>query len=296
MTDTTITPAASLDTLEGADQLVAAAIEAGIAAAEPQQVGEHGLAFLVPEGFTLNIQDERAFEDEPLPLYLQGDFKFAAVRSFAAYITRHADENTLGFINDLNGQGPAVLTKDVAIARYVLDDNPVGGTARRKHIAVLVLRPTTAARRWGAALCATSLSQEQLLDLVVEGIGEIAEPDGATLRDLISDLHAIRTTAARSVIRTGGQATVEVSDNVSLHAGTGNTVTIPEKIQVYIEAVFSGVTSPVKLDVTVKPIVRDEKVSFVLSAPALDDEITRVVQELAGDLHEATSIDPLWVP
>ena len=158
----------------------------------------------------------------------------SASRRSPSYVNRYKTDATLGYVRDLNGRGATALTSDVEIANYVLDDHPAddAATGFREHIATLVLRPTAAARRWGSALAAKMIDQERLLDLVVDGIAEIAEPDGATLRDLVSDLHAIRTSSARSVLRTGGQATVEVADNVSLHSGTGTKVTIPEQITI----------------------------------------------------------------
>lgn len=40
----------------------------------------------------------------------------------------------------------------------------------------------------------------------------------------------------------------------------------------------------------------NESVSFVLSAPTLDERIASIIGEIAGHLTEATGIEPLWVP
>ena len=47
----------------------------------------------------------------------------------------------------------------------------------------------------------------------------------------------------------------------------------------------------------VKPKVgKDEKVSFTLEAPALDDELARVVADIAGQLEDHTDLTPMWQP
>ena len=276
--------------------VVAEAVRNAVAAVEPRPVGQHGVAFLVPPGWQHKIEDEREHSPEQLPEYRDLTLSFVGVRSLAAYVNRYASPDTLGYIVDVNGKGTAPLLGDLEAAFYVLDDIPApeGSTARRCHRAELILRPTAAARRWGAAL-GKPLSQEQMLDLVVEGITEIAAPPGAELRDLISDLHAIRTTSAKSVIRTSGQLAVEVADNVTLHAGPGNRVEVPEKLTLVL-APFAGIGSTLQVDVLIKPKVTGESVTFVLTAPTLDERIASIIGEIAGHLTEATGLEPMWVP
>lgn len=287
---------ASFATYQIDSDVVAEAVRNAVAAVDPAELGEHGVAFLVPDGWKLQIEDQRVYSPEQLPEYRDLTLSFVGVRSIAAYANRYASPDTLGYIVDVNGKGTAPLLGDLEAAFYVLDDIPApeGATARRKHRAKLILRPTAAARRWGAAL-GWPLTQEQMLDLVVEGITEIAAPPGAELRDLISDLHAIRTTSAKSVIRTSGQLAVEVADNVTLHAGPGNRVEVPEKLTLVL-APFAGIGSTLQVDVLIKPKVAGESVSFVLSAPTLDERIASIIGEIAGHLTEATGIEPLWVP
>ena len=132
---------------------------------------------------------------------------------------------------------------------------------------------------------------------MVDGITEIAEPAGAVLRDHVQDLHAIRSTSVKSVMRTGGQGAIELAENVKLHAGTGNAVPFPEVITV-VFAPFAGIPDIITLSVTVKPtIARDsEKVSFSLRCPGLDDALAQVLSNLAGNVEESTGLAPHWVP
>lgn len=276
--------------------LISEAVDHAVAATDPVSIGDHGLSFLVPDGFKLERVDVRDLSDPQLPHHRAGLFRFVTIGSVAKYVDRYKTGDTLAYITDVTGRGPATLTGDLPVASYVLDDYPASGTAHREHIAQVVLRPTPAARRWGRVLTAGTIDQETLLDLVVDGIREIAAPDAASLRDLIADLHAIRTTSARSVIRTGGAATVEVAENVTLHGGTGNTITIPELITVTFRP-FAGVPTHVAFDIRVKPKVgRDDRVTFTLEAPDLDDQITQVLFVVADQLETQTGIAPMWIP
>ena len=280
--------------------VIRTAVQHAIAAVEAQPIGEHGLAFVIPEGATLVTQDQRTLSDERLPTVRRHTQAFVGVRSLAAYVTRFKLDQTLGYIRDLTALGTDVLRAETkSAALYVLDDLPVDTTAaHRAHIATLTLRPTAAAIRWGRAIAADALDQEQMLDLIADGIGEIAEPDGAALHDLIADLHAIRSTDVKSVRRTGGQATIEVAENVSLHSGSqGSTVVIPEAITVVFPPFAALATKPVVLKVTVKPkVTSTNKVLFVLDAPGLADAISATVGEIAEQLTEGTGIEPLWIP
>ncbi len=296
MSDTTTNPA-DLEivpvTYAVDKDVVEVAIRNGVVAQNGFEIGDNTVILPTPAGWTINQLDQRDFED--LPRFRDGTFEIVGVRSLAAYVNRYKTDDTLGWIHDVNGRGSAALVADLDLAEYVIDDLPTDSTSNRVHRATLVLRPTAQARRWGNALRSGTIDQETLLDLVVDGIAEIGEPDGATLRDLVADLHAVRNTSVRSVIRKGGGATVEVADNVALHAGTGNTVTVPETITVVLQP-YASVSDVISFDIKIKPKVREEKVWFILTAPGLDVALTKLVGTIAADLAEATGIEPLWVP
>lgn len=139
------------------------------------------------------------------------------------------------------------------------------------------------------------IDQEAFLDLVDDGIGEIASPDGAQLRDLISDLHAIRNAEVKSVIRTGGEGAIQINENVTLHAGTGDKVTFPERMTIVLRP-FASIVSTIALDLRITPKVRDGHVSFTLSCPTLDDKLAEVLGDVAADIAERTGLNPHWQP
>jgi hypothetical protein len=278
------------------DATIAKAIEAGISATKPTPLGEFGVLTMVPPGYNVIATDMRPYEE--FPQQRKGEFQFATVESLVRYVNRYKDANTLGYAFDVNGNGAAMLVEQTSVFSYVLDDHPTPDQthkgANRVHLATLVLKPTAAGRRWGRAF-SSLLTQEQLLDLIVDGIGEIAEPDGATLRDLVSDLHAIRTSEVNSVVRTGGEATLVTSSNVKLHSGLGSEVKVPEMIEVVLRP-FTASTQRIQIQVRIKPQISNTTVYFDLSCSELDEMLETLVDALAAVVDEATEIDPLWQP
>lgn len=273
-------------------ELVRDATAASIAALDPKPIGDDGLAVVIPTGYKLDVVKSSAFED--LPRWRAGRFAFSTVDSFARYTDRYKAPASLLYVRDPYGRSDSMLRQSTTIAEFVLDDHPANGVDHRQHVAELVLKPTAAAGRWGRALDGR-LGQEGLLELVVDGAVEIVEPDAASLRELVGDLHAIRNTEVTSVVRTGGTGSIVVADNVKLHAGQGKEVDFPEQITIAL-APFAGVSYTITGPLRVKAAVDGQRVKFELAAPWLDDQLARVVSDLAGDLESATGISPLWQP
>lgn len=296
-----VTAFAELASFEGAAELVATAIRNGVAAMRPEYIGDSGVAYVVPEQFKVHTIDQRNFEDEPrLPSYVTDTLRFTTVDSVANYVSRHLAESSLLYVRSPFGKGLSFMTSDTDVATVILDDHPpaAGPSApvgRRQHKAVLTLRPTTAARRWGHALSGAPLDQETFLDLVVDGLTEIASPDGAVLRDLVQDLHAIRSTEIKSVIRTGGEGAIQLAENVKLHAGTADQVTFPEAMTLRL-TLFAGFEMPTTLQVRIKPAVRQDHVTFTLSCALLDDAVNVAVENIANVLADVTGLFAHWQP
>lgn len=296
----TTDPSTSLARAAGYGPDIATTVREAVDRARTEQaslgdVGDHTRAFLVPAGYQLHLEDVREHEDTPRAK--AGVFSFVGVRSFAAYVNRYRLVDSLAWVKDLYGVGVKALTQDTRVVEVVFDELPTdeeAGGDNRVHRAWLVLRPTAAARRWGAVLD-HPVDQETLIDVLTDGVGEIADPPAAELQDLARDLHSIRTTAVSQVVRTGGEGRIELSENVELRAGRGRQVTFPETVIVMFRP-FAAHGDLFTIDVKVKAQVRDGRVMFTLTAPALDDQLAHLIGGIAGEVAEATGLDPLWTP
>lgn len=267
--------------------------EAVAAATVPVQVGDHSEYMAAPPGWLWHEIDVRNHEDHPRER--SGSFGFTTIGAIATYVDRYKTGGTIGYIADIATLSAAsCLLNRFQAVRYVLDDfdtDPATPIGNRAHVAQLWLSPTPAARRWGS-MFGKPLTQSALVELIDDGTSEIADPAAADLRDLISDLHAIRTSSAKSVIRTGGGLGVEVAENVSLHAGPGNVVTVPTEITLTFKP-WTAINTAIALVVKIRPHVEAEKVMFTLVAPHLEEELARVLGDIQVGLYAATSIDPL---
>lgn len=291
-TETTELLDVAIDPLPAFTGQVSEAIEHAVAAQDPIEVGDHHLLVRVPTGYSTQLIDVRDSED--IPRRVTATQRLVGVDSLARYVDQHRLADTRAYIVDCYGTGTKMLRTDTNAMTVIIDDHHAGNLPdTQSHRAVLVLRPTSAARRWGTAIEASHLAQDQFLDLVVDGIGEIVTPDGARLRDLASDLHAIRTAEVQSVIRTGGNGSIQLAENVRLSAGTGDKVEFPERITIAF-APFAGIPASVTLELQVRPTVHANHVAFSLHAATLEDQIANVLGEIAADFNERTGLNPLW--
>jgi hypothetical protein len=279
-----------LMSLHGASEMVDQAIEIGIAATEPVEIGDHTIARLVPRGFEVRTFDVREHED--VPRQIVGSFAFVDADSFITYVERYQSPNTMLYGVDPYSSGQKMLTGPTVLIKGCIDDHAVNAPANRSHTANLALRPTEQAKRWGNALSGV-LSQEAFLDLIVDGLGEIADPPGADLRDLVSDLHAIRTAEVQSVIRTGGEGSIVVTENVKLHAGVGTTIAFPERMTVTF-APFVDTDDLVVLDLRIKPTVSGSAVSFRLSCQDVATQLSTVCYRVAGAVGDLLVTEVMW--
>lgn len=273
------------------DAVIAEAVQNGIMATEPIPVGDHGMLVAVPTGWDVRTVDVRTHED--LPRQRAGRFEFVDVPSLTEYVGRYDSPDAVVYGKAVDDESALnSLRTDSELLRVVLDEHPTGGVGHRAHTGVLVLRPTPGARRWAKALT-NALTQEQFLDLIDDGITEIADPPGAVLRDLISDLHAIRSSSVKSVIRTGGEASLEVADNVGLKAGSGTKVNVPEHLMLVIRP-WTLSTTEIAVKVKIKPRINDSRVSFLLTAPDLEQLVTEAAAQIATTAQEALARPILW--
>lgn len=255
------------------ENIVAEAVANGIIAAEPVELGDHGLAMALPPGFNMQTFDVRQWEQRPRQI--THTVKLTSIESFATYFQAHAVSGFTRLYAIDESARDLTLKADRKVAMAVFDDH--GGAIEderfprvglRQHVAELVLRPTVPALRWADVLSVegVTLTQEGLLDLIDDGIGEIAEPDAAVLRDLVADLHAVRTTGVQSIRRTGGDAAVTLTENVALRAGVGSQLTVPEQLTVSLVPWTIPTCGRIYARVKIRPALLDKAITFHLSS------------------------------
>lgn len=275
--------------LAGSDfgALVDAAVDAHHAALDPIEEGRF-LLLRHPVGWTITQVDRHTLADAPP--FIDASLNVASVSSFIGYFETHKDETSTLWLQ--SAPSDSALGEVYRAATGVLDDHHPGyAPARRSHRVHLILYPTDGAARWAAAF-GKRLSQADLVDLAVDGIGEIASPPGADLRDLVRDLSVARSSTAKSVLASSGGYTVEFSENVALAAGPGNAISIPDAIKLILVP-WRNVDIAFALDTRLKPSVGpDGNVTFTITPIGLGDELSRAVAKVGALIAEGTGLVP----
>lgn len=152
------------------ENIVAEAVANGIIAAEPVELGDHGLAMALPPGFNMQMFDVRQWEQRPRQI--THTVKLTSIESFATYFQAHAVSGFTRLYAIDESARDLTLKADRKVAMAVFDDH--GGAIEderfprvglRQHVAELVLRPTVPALRWADVLSVegVTLTQEGLL-------------------------------------------------------------------------------------------------------------------------------------
>lgn len=161
------------------------------------------------------------------PTRPKGTYRPATVESFIAYVETHKDDgHTTIWVHQTDGKVLAIL-----------DDNADGATAWREHRAELKLEHTSEWKFWteGQGLG----DQEAFAEHLQEGIGEIVEPDGATLVEIAQTFQAnTEVTFRKGVDITSGEVRFQYDEATEAKAGKGN-VAVPKTFKLKL-APFIG--------------------------------------------------------
>lgn len=284
------------------EDIVAQAVANGILAAEPVDLGDHGLALALPPSYRVETLDVRQWETRPRQIAHTA--RITSIDSFATYFGAHAEADFTRLYAIDQFARSLTLKGDQKVAMAVFDDHghvaldvarPRVGL--RQHVAELVLRPTVPALRWADVLTVdgVSMTQDGLLELIDDGIGEIADPDAAVLRDLVADLHAVRTTGVQSVRRTGGDAAITLSENVALRAGAGNQLAVPEQLTVSLIPWTLPSCGRIYARVKIRPTLREKSILFHLSSAEAPAMIADERGAIIASLESRLDVDALRV-
>lgn len=268
------------------------AVRNAITSVAPTGVGTYGRAELVPDGYTLTITDEREWSDSVERTYDGTDESFSDVESFAGFWSLYFNSQTVLFGSEINPLRPdrPLLT---AVFDYLETDAGVPG--RREIQARLELLQTEAAHRWLSGAIGRTITQDQFLALVVDGIGEIADPTAASLHELISDLHSIRTTDVQSLITTSGASKIVLAENAKLHDGTGSEVVFPPMLTIVLTP-YTASPAPIELAVRIRPIINSNRVTFSLTCAHLGATLMEHGRAIAAEFTAMSDATVLWRP
>lgn len=251
-----------------------AAYEVGLATVEHEVNGRTVL--VVREGYEPRIVDTSAFEERtPWP---KGHAQLLDEGSFVAYLKRfwRADESVLfaGADSRLSATFDYHRSEDERLA-----GNPKQG-GRGDFGATFAPRFTPSWIEWRAAN-EKPIDQEKLLEFLERRMGDIASPDGAELREVISffKVHSnIGFVSGRNL--TNGTANFQWSEEAAASAGAAGDLSVPTEFTVLLKP-FRDLSDARAFTAQLRWRIQRPNVSFSfhLQGESLDDYV-EVLNEL----------------
>ncbi|MCL2089880.1 MAG: YfdQ family protein [Micrococcales bacterium] len=250
---------------------VQAAIDAGIELAVPTVVDdEHRLlSVVVPDGARHLLVDVDGHREAAAvhPKRKTGTVRLHDADAFVTYVARHATGSTEVFasVDDL----------DVVA---VIDSDAVTTAGRKDHVARLTLKTPPAWAAW-TSVDGKLLDQVAFAELVEGHLGDVVEPDAATLLEIVTTFTAKKGLDFQQATRlSDGQTRLVYSETVAASAGQKGELAIPERVALAL-APFRGV-APFR--VTARLRVRIGQAG--LGIGLVFDELDKVVETAFGDV------------
>lgn len=201
-----------------------AAVFAAGASLRPIAVGLHQFV-VVPDGYTLQRADIDALELHPRWATARPQFDDEA--SFVAYCTRYWVEGRSIAFADRNGGIKAIFDYHDEAFKDDAGDDAVGKAGRGEHVASFTPRFTAAWAAWVGAN-GRQLSQEQFLEFLEERMGEIAEPDGAELNEVVRFFRVKADVGFQSGQNlTNGTVNLVWTEDAAASGGSTGQLTVP---------------------------------------------------------------------
>lgn len=177
-------------------------------------------AHILPPGYRLEIPDPTAhdYKLRDRPRRKTGVFRPATVDSFLSYVHEHQTEGTTVWVQPYGPEIVALLNGHEAVP---------GEPGWADHQARLTLTPTPEWKRWTAA-DGMLMGQEVFAELLEDGLGEIADPDGATLLEIAQTMHGAVNASWRSAIRLAtGAVKMAYDEEATARAGKTGDLEVP---------------------------------------------------------------------
>lgn len=244
-----------------------AAIDAGVAAAEPKALpGDSGLFVVTaPAGAEAHVIDpekETAWRQER-PLRKTGRRVAHDPDSLVKYVLRHAT-------NDTEVWADKVERRVVAVLNGHSTDEPGHGD----HTITLGIDRSESWKRWKAAN-GQQMTQGAFADFIEQAAVEVVNPDAATLLDIAQTITGHRSVSFESAERTdNGDLTVAWKENTSAQAGKDGRLTIPSTLNLRVRPFVGGAATAVEASLRYRVGKEGVTLGYVLINPDRVEEFT----------------------
>jgi uncharacterized protein YfdQ (DUF2303 family) len=211
--------------LEVEDSAAAVAALATVAAKGVPLTRGTARAFLVPEGYQVEVVD---LPHPPEPRRIVGTVELHTHAALADYVNEHDQQSGARVYADL----PHLRLE------AVINDDRDGMPDWRDHRAVVALQPTPEWTAW-TGRSGRLTDQSDFSEFLEQHAHEIVHPDAATMIDVARTFQAKRDVSFRSAVRpTDGTVQVQYDEEIAGAAGRG-AIDVPETLTIRV-APFYG--------------------------------------------------------
>lgn len=241
------------------------------------------LRTVTPDEYTENILDLEEYA--PIPRRKRGDFSFTRASSFSAYVTKHTRAIT----------DPIALILATEGGRFVAYLNAHTELFAGWHDHRATFQPQ-ATPQWQAWVAASGkwFTQAEFAEFLDDRIGDIAEPDGATLYNVTTTLRVKSDINFQSGIKLhNGQVNLTYQEEISAGGGAQGEIPVPERLTLLLQPFEDG--AKYELAARFRFRASGGKASFHYE---LGEEIQRVTREevarLGTEIETATGLSVLY--
>lgn len=228
-----------------------------------------------------------ALKDHMLaPKRTQAFVSLTSVDSLLGYVYRFKNAGTVIFAQD---RVQHLNTREVSrglCVKAIIDYDKPDAASWREHSAVLTL---PISQEWAALSGHSWMPQEQFADWLQDLFHVIAEPETATLIDLVTKFHATSVKGfIRGVDRTSGNIVLTVSEE----AQPNQTIKFPEVIEIVCPIFENGTIITVPFSIRYR--VQGQVVNFKLYTPAIEQHEKKAIKEVIDAITERSGV-PVYI-
>lgn len=269
------------DEIMGGANAVDTAIRAGVALAEHTRDVGGVRVVTVPDGYALRSLEAIAAE----PSAKRGAAKLHDVASFVAYVNAHkAAGTTIGWtVGASTHELPSVLA--------VLDGHGTDAPGWGRHTAALEFKYSRQFNAWHG-ISGKAHDQATIAEFVEERIGDIAQPSGGELFEMVRAFTVSRNIQYSAAMNLNSGAVDLVYRNADETAANPSTVRVPEVFTLAIP-IFAG-DDRVAVSVRFRYRLQDGgKLSITFKLTQIEDVIEAAVLARVAAIEKGTGIAPL---
>jgi uncharacterized protein YfdQ (DUF2303 family) len=222
-----------------------AILEAGRAAAGAELIDIEGVPFLAYPKERLTLQSFECLL--PAPVRPKGTIRCATPEALVTVVARFATPSTMVYADIDKGEIVAVFDDhmpsaemdDSALSTALAKREPPLAAGWREHRAVWNAQQSDAWKAW-AAIDGKPISQAAFLELLEDRRGDVVEPVGAELMEIVRDLSGrADVTWRQAVDLQTGAVRMQYEESVQASSTRGGELVVPKQLGLAIE-VYRG--------------------------------------------------------